>query len=30
MNNFWTAHISATGAPPWWVFGLIGIAFVVD
>ena len=29
MNSFWTAHISATGAPAWWIFGLIGIAFVL-
>ena len=29
MNNFWTAHISATGAPAWWIFGLIGVAFVL-
>jgi amino acid transporter len=29
MNAFWTAHISATGAPAWWVFGLIAIAFVL-
>ncbi|HEY7967614.1 MAG TPA: APC family permease, partial [Solirubrobacteraceae bacterium] len=29
MNNFWTAHISASGAPAWWVFGLIAVAFVL-
>ena len=29
MNSFWTEHISATGAPAWWIFGLIGIAFVL-
>jgi amino acid transporter len=29
MNNFWAAHISATGAPAWWVFGLIAVAFVL-
>jgi amino acid transporter len=29
MNNFWVAHISASGAPAWWIFGLIGIAFVL-
>jgi amino acid transporter len=29
MNNFWTAHISARGAPAWWVFGLIAVAFVL-
>jgi amino acid transporter len=29
MNGFWTAHISATGAPAWWIFALIGIAFVL-
>ena len=29
MHGFWTAHISATGAPVWWVFGLIGVGFVL-
>jgi amino acid transporter len=29
MNQFWIAHISATGAPAWWVFGLIAVAFVL-
>jgi len=29
VNSFWTEHISATGAPAWWIFGLIGIAFVL-
>ena len=29
MNGFWTAHISASGAPAWWIFGLIGLGFVL-
>ena len=29
MNGFWVAHISPSGAPAWWVFGLIRIAFVL-
>ena len=29
MNQFWTAHISATGAPDWWIFALIMIVFVL-
>jgi len=29
MNGFWVAHISATGAPAWWIFGLISIGFVL-
>ncbi|HEY7965504.1 MAG TPA: APC family permease [Solirubrobacteraceae bacterium] len=29
MNGFWTAHISATGAPDWWIFALIMIVVVL-
>lgn len=26
VNGFWVSHISSTGAPAWWVFGLVYIA----
>ncbi|HLW94729.1 MAG TPA: APC family permease [Solirubrobacteraceae bacterium] len=29
INQFWTAHISATGAPDWWILALIMLVFVL-
>jgi len=29
MNQFWVNHISATGAPAWWLLGAIALAFVL-